>query len=204
MAPNGNREELRALLRRYNEQPEQRTQNVAEIEARFQRPAAILVLDSSGFTRSVRRNGIIHFLALLERMERTVRPIIAAHRGRVLRVEGDNIFAVFPVAADAVTAAAGIMQVLRAVNEALPSQDEVGVSIGIGYGQVLLVGDDDVFGDEMNLACKLGEDLAQRDEILLTPQAHAALGESPWPVSVESYSVSGIEVTAFRLHWTQD
>ena len=45
---------------------------------------------------------------------------------------------------------------------------EIYVAIGIGYGRVLLVGDDDAWGDEMNIACKLGEDLAERGEDLVS------------------------------------
>jgi class 3 adenylate cyclase len=93
------------------------------------------------------------------------------------------------------------MQALKAVNEALPAAEELAVAIGIGYGPVLMIGEYDIYGDEMNLACKLGEDLAQRGEVLLTRQAHTALGETPWRFIQEEYSVSGIELEAFRLTW---
>lgn len=197
----GDRDELRRLLRLYNEQPQRREEIVAQIERQFQRPAGILVLDSSGFTRTVRRHGIIHFLALIDRMDRTVRPMIVANGGRVLRAEADNIFALFGTAAEAVAAAHAIMLTLKAVNKALPAAEELAVAIGIGFGPMLVIGEDDVFGDEMNLACKLGEDVAQRGEVLLTRQAHSSLGETPWRFVEEEYSVSGIELEAFRLAW---
>lgn len=192
---------MQRLLRKYNEQPEQREAVTAEIEQRFRRSVAILVLDSSGFTRTVRRRGIIHFLALLERLERTVRPVVTAHRGRILRAEADNIFALFDAADDAVAAAAAIMRTMRAVNEALAEADELYVAIGVGFGPVLLVGDGDVYGDEMNLTCKLGEDLAQREEVLLTAQARAALTVPLWLLAEEQYSIAGVEITAYRLAW---
>ncbi len=202
-SPNGSRDELRELLRRYNERPGERQAVVAEIEQRFLRPAAILVLDSSGFTRTVRRNGIVHFLALLERLERTVSPLIAASGGRILRTEADNIFAVFDAPERALAAARDIMRTVQTVNEALPEADELDVSIGIGNGPVLLVGDDDLYGDEMNLACKLGEDLARRGEVLVTAQAHAALRGGGPPLVPERFSISGVEIQAYRLVWEE-
>ena len=63
-------------------------------------------------------------------------------------------------------------------NEPLPAASEIYIAIGVGYGRILLVGDDDAYGDEMNVACKLGEDLAEQGEILLTAAAHEALGDS--------------------------
>lgn len=193
------RELLRGLLRRYNEQPDQRACLVAEIERRFARPLAILAIDSSGFSRTVRAVGIVHFLALLERLGRIVQPLIERHGGRLLRTEADNLFAAFPTVAAAVNCADALLRDLAAVNERLPEADQLYVSIGVGYGSVLVVDVNLLYGDEMNLACKLGEDLAQRDEVLLTPGARAALDPSPWQVAAVNFSISGIDLTAYRL-----
>ena len=89
------REELQALLKDYNEHPDRRDAVLAEIDERFRRRVAVLVLDTCGFSRTVRGHGIVHFLALLERMERLIRPCVDAARGRILRREADNLFAVF-------------------------------------------------------------------------------------------------------------
>ena len=45
--------------------------------------------------------------------------------------------------------------------------------VGIGYGRVLRIGDRDVFGQEVNAASKLGEDLATAGEILVTEAVRA-------------------------------
>ena len=42
---------------------------------------------------------------------------------------------------------------------------------------MLRLGDSDVYGEEVNIASKLGEDTARTNEILLTQRAHQALGE---------------------------
>jgi adenylate cyclase len=195
---------LKALLHAYNERPDSRAQTVARIEQEFQRTIGILVLDSSGFTRTVRRSGIVHFLAMLERLQRTVQPIVRHNRGRIRRTEADNIFAIFDTANDAVAAAEAISQMIRIVNDALPEDDELYVSIGVGYGPTLLVGDKDMYGNELTLTFKLGEDLAEREQVLVTPQAYAALGETHWTFVEELYSVVGIEVRAYRLKEEED
>jgi len=199
LLPATNHDRFRELLHDYNEQPNQRERIVAEIDQQFRCSVAILVIDSCGFSRTVRSAGIIHFLALLERLERLIVPIIAATGGRLLRREADNIFAVFPDAAAATTAAAAIIRDVDVANGPLPAGDEIYVSAGVGFGEVLAVGADDLFGDQMNLASKLGEDLAQKSEILLTLAAYAALADSSWQFEEANFSVSGLDLTAYRL-----
>src|SRR4051794_29868911 len=198
--PMPDRSELRPLLHRYNEHPEDRDALLEEIGERFRRDVAVLVLDACGFSRTVKGRGIVHFLALLERLERLIRPCVEEQTGRILRREADNLYAVFDTADHALTAARLIRRDVRAANEALPEEDEVGVSIGVGYGELLLVGPDDAWGDEMNLASKLGEDLAECDEILITRAAREALtGEHDLALSEREYAVSGITLPAFHV-----
>ena len=197
--PTGTRDQLRDLLQQYNEHPDDRDRVLADIDRLFRRPMAIFVLDTCGFSRRVRELGIVHFLALLERMERVVRPDIEEGGGRVLRREADNVFAVFSDAGAAVRAAKTIQRGLRAANEALPQADELGASIGIGFGELLVVGEDDVWGDEMNLASKLGEDLAECGEILVTPAAREATDDPDIEFEDRSYSISGLALPAFRV-----
>jgi class 3 adenylate cyclase len=191
---------LKELLREYNEYPERRKAVSAEIEQRFRRPVAILVLDTCGFTRTVQSLGIIHFLALIERLDRLITPIVERTGGRLLKREADNIFAVFKSVESAVECADQILFTVRAANEPLPAADEIDVSLGLGYGEVIQVGENDLFGDEMNLACKLGEDLAERHELLLTPAARQALEDTDrWHFEAAEYSISGLNLHAFRL-----
>jgi class 3 adenylate cyclase len=197
--PAPDREALQALLRQYNEKPDQRPRIVDEINAQFSRELGILVLDSSGFTRTTRASGVIHFLALLERLERVVRPIVEHGGGRILKAEADNIFAIFPTATATLESAVEILRSLQAVNEFLSAAEEIYVAMGVGYGSVLLVGADDLYGDEMNVACKLGEDLAQCDEILITPSAFAQLDADRFDLEEVAYTISGLRLDAHRM-----
>ena len=195
--------ELRSLLKRYNEHPEERAEVLAEIDKRFARRMAVLVLDTCGFSRAVRARGVVHFMALLERLEREVRPGIEKNGGRVLRREADNVYAVFDDPIAALAAAREILGDVASANEALPKDEEVEVSIGIGYGDLLVVGDDDVWGDEMNLASKLGEDIARCQEILLTPAAFEHLADAGEEFEENPVTISGVEIAARRLSRTE-
>ncbi len=194
------RARLQKMLKEYNEYPDRQPDIEARIHDEFCKTVAILVLDSCGFSRSVRQHGIVNYLARLERLGRVVVPIIESHEGRVLRIEADNIFALFSDSAAAVRCAAEVQMYVEIANEPLPAASEIYVAIGIGYGRILLVGDDDAYGDEMNVACKLGEDLAERGEILLTAAAREALPDTQdWQFEDASVTISGLDLTSYRL-----
>ena len=63
----------------------------------------------------------------------------------------------------------------------------------------MAIGSDDVYGDEMNLACKLGGELGQRGEFLLTARAHEALGETERLFQALEFETSGVAIPAYRL-----
>lgn len=75
--------------------------------------------------------------------------------------------------AEAVAAAREIVRLLGSVNLLLPEDCRLHASIAIGYGRILNIDEDDLYGDEVNLASKLGEDIAGRGAILLTEAAKA-------------------------------
>ena len=52
--------------------------------------------------------------------------------------------------------------------------EEVLLCVGLGYGDMLRIGDSDVFGAEVNAASKLGEDYARPYEILVTGEVKKA------------------------------
>ena len=108
-------------------------------------------------------------------MKRLALPEIEDKAGLLVKAEADNLYCLFDRTDDAVRAARAIVRQLNAANLILPEDRRLYASIGIGYGPVLNIDDSDLFGDEMNLTCKLGEDIAQRSEILLTEGAAATL-----------------------------
>jgi adenylate cyclase len=194
------RDELRRLLHARNEHPERLAEIDAAIQERFTRTLAVLVLDMSGFSRLTHRYGIVHFLAMIQRMQDLVLPVVTDARwdGRLLKLIADNVYATFPDAPQAVGAAQEVQRRLAIANHVLPADWDLHVSIGIGYGPMLAVGDDELYGHEMNIASKLGEDVGCGGDILLTPAAHARL---PTGTTAETCActISALELCYFKL-----
>jgi class 3 adenylate cyclase len=164
---------------------------------------AIFVMDLSGFTRLTRTRGILHFLSLYRRAIRFTVPILEQARGRLVKREADNLIAVFESPIDALASARSIVAASAALDSSLDEDSRVYPCIGLGYGRILELLDD-VFGDEVNLAFKLAEDIAKKREILLTSAAKEALSRESEPLSVEPLDVTlgGVSVPYFR--WTAD
>ena len=190
---------LNQLLQERNDYPERSTAIDAQIQSIFEQDCAILVLDMSGFSRLTVRYGIIHFLAMVHRMNAIATPLVNHHQGRVVKQEADNLFAVFPTVQGAIDSAVDILKGFTAANTGLPDEQDLYAGMGIGYGKTLLVGETDLYGSEMNLACKLGEDLARRGEVLLTEAAFSQIEANPSRWERLVLSISGLELIAYKL-----
>ncbi len=190
--------ELFRLLEKRNAAPAAARRSDAEINRRFRRHRAVLVLDMAGFSVSVQRHGIIHHLGLISLMRRNVGARVLAAGGDIVNFVADNALAVFRTVPAALRAALAINEHFATHNLSAPESRRIHVSIGIGHGPVLLARDD-VFGDEVNLASKLGEDLAQSGEILLTASAHQRLGRRSRRFEEIDLSVSGLHFRAFKF-----
>ena len=169
-----------------------------QIRGAFERKVAILAMDMCGFTELTLTHGIIHFLAMIRQMEEVARPAINGNGGRVIKQEADDIFAVFAEPAQALEAALDILRGFGATNRVLPPDRHLHGSIGIGFGDTLIIGDEDMFGSEMNVACKLGEDIAGRDEILITTAAQAALPAGRYLCKPVHFALGDLDIHCYR------
>lgn len=199
VANRNSRTTLERLLNDIIEHPERRAEISQEIDGIFAQDKAVFVLDMSGFSRTTRQHGIVSFLLMIHQMQLMARPAIEHHRGLLLKAEADNLFCLFDTVEDAIGTAREIVRRLHTVNLILPENRRLYASVGIGYGRILNVGDHDLFGDEVNLASRLGEDVAERGAVLLTSQAHAQLKDSAVATREESLSISGLELTYYAV-----
>jgi adenylate cyclase len=193
------RQALSRLLNDMISFPERRADIARNIEDTFGQRKAVLTLDMSGFSRSTQQHGIIPFLLMIHQMQLICRPCIQEHGGTVIKGEADNLFCLFDTVADAVKASQEIITRLNAVNMILPSDRQLYVAFGIGFGNILNIGNEDIFGDEMNLACKLGEDIAEKGQILLTSAARAELNGSSIATREGSISISGMALNYYYV-----
>lgn len=133
---------------------------------------AVLVTDLTGFTATTRSRGILHFLAIFRRCQKICVPIINKHGGSMLKQEADDLIGLFEEVEDALGAGIEMIERLDELNAGLAPDEQVGICVGMEYGRFLRL-DDDAFGDPVNVAFKLGEDLADRGEVLIGATAHA-------------------------------
>ncbi|MBL8151674.1 MAG: adenylate/guanylate cyclase domain-containing protein [Blastocatellia bacterium] len=161
---------------------EQRLETGADIAAidrkiwsMFGETWAIFCSDMSGFTKRTDNFGIIHFLSLIHEMRKLVRPIALNYNGLIIKEEADNLLILFRHPEDALQCAITCHNTTTQYNTLRPEDYTVKLSIGIGYGKILKLGDHDCFGAEVNHAFKLGEDTAKADETLLTKSAYESV-----------------------------
>ena len=156
--------------------------------ARFGCERTVLIVDMEGFTVSTRERGIVHYLRLIRRMQNLALPILDRHAGSLIRFEADNLFAVFPDPSRALAMMVEMIGALDRDNGSRAEGDRVQVSAGIDHGQILL-DEGDFFGDAVNLASKLGEDLARANQVLVTST-----------VREMSMEAGGVEFVEFGQH----
>jgi class 3 adenylate cyclase len=137
---------------------------------------AVMFTDLSGFSRQVEKFGILHFLQIIHEHKQILGPIIMRHDGILIKIEADSLIVIFRRTASAVRCAVEMQLAMNDLNRNRPPETEVLLCVGIGHGEILRIGDIDVFGREVNAASKLGEDTAQAREILLTRAAVEATG----------------------------
>lgn len=135
---------------------------------------AIMFTDLSGFSRNVAEFGIVHFLQVIYEHHRLVLPIVEEHDGLLLKIEGDSLLLLFRRPERAIACGVKMQAACKAYSATRAPEDKVLLCLGIGYGDVLRIGDSDVWGREVNAASKLGEDTAKAGEILLTGAAKEA------------------------------
>ena len=159
---------------------------------------AVLALDMSEFSLSVRRSGIVSYLGMIRRMQVVTRPVVQTCGGEIVKYQADNLMAVFPRTQQAIAAAVEINRALPAAPDVTP------VSIGIDYGRFLEIPGQDCFGDAVNIAYKLGEDLARPGEVLLSAAAHASLaGDCAYSLRPQRASISGLELSVFGVAYSE-
>ncbi len=152
----------------------------AAVHARFGRVHAVMYTDLVGFSRVVEAFGILHFLQLIQESEELFLPLIQRHGGRCIKHEGDSLLVVFDGPHQALAAAHAMVNVTAALNPGRAPEDRIEVCIGLGYGTVLRIDDNEVWGAEVNAASKLGEDLAKGGEVLATDTFRKALPGEPF------------------------
>lgn len=175
-----------------------------QIWTRFGTDGAVFISDMASFSSTSRKLGVCHFLKLIHRTRQLIGPVIAANNGTLLKCDADNTYAFFERPEDAINASFDASAAVFELNDSFGLTEQVYLSIGIDYGRVLLIDDIDFFGDPVNTASKLGEDLAVRAETLVTERAiERARFAVPQLAERMVARISDIEIQYIRLPMTE-
>jgi adenylate cyclase len=199
-----NRSHFQDLLLQYSQETsaEKRKKLADTIWEDYGLENTVLVLDMSGFSLLTRKYGIVHYLSMVRRMQLTVEPIIKSYDGRIIKFEADNCFAVLPNPLAATRAAVSLQLAFEATNLLTTEELDIHISVGIDYGKILIINNEDCFGDAVNRACKMGEDLGAAGDILITQEAMAQI-----PANAEIHgkpielSVAGLNIAAYSIDY---
>lgn len=190
---------LMKMLDELGEHPERISEITRRIEEAFEQERAILILDMTGFTRATQQGSLISFLLGINQMQRLAAPVIEEHGGILVKAEHDNLTCLFDGVGDAIRASREIARRLEAANVILPSDKELYASVGIGHGSILNVDNEAIYGNEVNLASKLGEDIGELGDVLLTPAAYEQISDQDFKCEERKISVSGLELTYYAV-----
>lgn len=159
---------------------------------------AVMFTDLAGFSRHVARFGIIHFLQIIYEQQRLLLPIVERHDGILIKMEADSFLILFKQCAQALACAIEMQRTCQHVSARRAAEEQIVLCVGLGYGKLLKIGDDDVFGHEVNIASKLGEDSAKGNDILVTRAFHEAVGAASAVTWQEHRAAAGDEDVCWR------
>ena len=199
-------DEFDSLIARFSDEPDpDRAEEIRlAIWDRFGVEGTVFISDMASFSSTSRKLGVCHFLKMIHRARQIVAPVIESNNGILLKCDADNCYAYFDQPDDAIRASFEVNAALFQANDAFGIGEQIYLSVGIDYGRVLLIGDVDFFGDPVNTASKLGEDLAIREEVLVTNRAiERSNFDIPELAERMVARISEIEIKYIRLPMTE-
>jgi adenylate cyclase len=165
---------------------------------------AVVFADVVGSTDLFEQMGDATASLLMTRLTGVLGTVFEQHQGRVVKLLGDGVFAVFPDASSAITACVTLQSRFLAdpvipIGRTAPIQMQMGVESG-----ELVEIEGDCFGDAVNSAARLA-DLAGADQILTTQSVwnELASGQRPSLRSLGPMHLRGKAQTThiYRVEW---
>jgi adenylate cyclase len=169
----------------------------------YGREVAIMFTDLSGFTKLSNRYGIEEFLCVIQASHELFDPIIDEAGGQSIMKKGDSYLIIFDTIEIAVDCAIAMQKSASAFNKTVENHRQVNLCLGLGVGRSLVINGRDIYGAEVNLASKLGEDVAENGEILLTAKARVKLESSRFQPYLQAYLDRDILGEVYKLNWTE-
>ena len=131
---------------------------------------AIVAADVVGYSRLMGTDEKGTHLALKGHRKELMDPLIAAHKGHIVKTTGDGLLLRFPSIVEAVSCAVAMQSGMAKRNRDISAGNRIEFRIGVHIGDVI-VDKGDVFGDGVNIAARL-EQIAPPGGICLSEDAY--------------------------------
>ena len=139
----------------------------ARVERRL---AAILAADIVGYSRLIEQDEAGTLAAIKALREQAIDPLLAEHKGRIVKLMGDGAIVEFASVVDAVACAVAVQKAVAELQAKMPPDRRIVFRIGINLGDVVVEGDD-LLGDGVNVAARL-EQLCEPGGVLVSGTAY--------------------------------
>ena len=133
------------------------------------RLAAILSADAAGYSRLMGADEVATVRTISEYRD-AIAAVVAARRGRIVDMPGDNVLVEFGSAVDAVEAALAMQRDLGERNSALPEDRRMAFRVGVNLGEIIHEGGR-IYGDGVNIAARI-EAMAPPGGICVSGKVH--------------------------------
>ena len=124
---------------------------IVRVERRL---AAIMAADIVAYSRLIETDEARTLSAIKALRSQVIDPLIADHRGRIVKLMGDGAIVEFASVVDAVACAVAVQEGATVHQQEIPPDRRIVFRIGINVGDVV-VEDDDLLGDGVNIAARL-------------------------------------------------
>jgi len=151
------------------------TRNAAALDKKINEACGaeltVVSCDSSGFSKKTHEYGIIEFMDNMVKCHDVLEKIVARHGGVTLSDKADNLMLLFQEPVKAAACSIEMHRWLKRRNRTMPERKKYNICVGIHHGSLLRFADD-AYGPAVNVAFKLGEDVAAKDELLVSGQVN--------------------------------
>ena len=160
----------------------------------------VVSCDSSGFSKKTHEHGIIEFMDNMVKCHDALEKIVARHRGITLSDKADNLMLIFSEPVKAVACSIDMHRWLKKRNRGLPEHKKYSICVGIHHGALLRF-TNDAYGPAVNVAFKLGEDVAAKDELLVSGQVNEMIKKSFCTDYSKHVTIGGITFDVYKVKY---
>ena len=137
------------------------------------RLTAVIAADVAGYSRLMGRDEEGTLAQLKSIRKALVDPVIAEHRGRIVKTTGDGMLVEFASTVEAARCALEVQRGMEKRNADIPQDVRIEFRIGIHVGDVI-IDENDIFGDAVNIAARL-EGIAEPGGVCISDDAQRQL-----------------------------